>query len=89
MTSQLALFPTAALELQQVDTARRRRRRYHLAPCLSLFGDQGLLITWGSVGKRPRVRLETFATDRDRHARWHELLARRVAHGYRIQQPAR
>lgn len=85
MTSQLALFPTAALELQQIDTARRRRRRYHLAPCPSLFGDHGLLITWGSMGKRPRVRLETFTSERARHTRWQELLARRVSHGYRIQ----
>jgi predicted DNA-binding WGR domain protein len=85
MTGQLALFPTAALELQQIDTARRRRRRYHLAPCLSLFGDPGLLITWGSMGKRPRLRLETFSSTDDQHTRWQTLLARRVAHGYRIQ----
>ena len=87
MTNQLALFPAAPLELQQIDTARRRRRRYHLAPCQSLFGDVGLLITWGRMGKQPRVRLETFASDGARHARWQELVARRVSHGYRIQPP--
>lgn len=85
MSNELALLPTAAVELQQIDPSRRRRRRYHIAPCRSLFGDHGLLITWGSMGRRPRVRLETFASDRDRHARWRELLARRAAHGYRIE----
>jgi predicted DNA-binding WGR domain protein len=85
MSNELALFPAAELELQQVDTSRGRRRRYRIAPCLSLFGGHALLITWGSLGKRPRVRLETFPNEGDRHARWQELLARRVAHGYRIE----
>jgi predicted DNA-binding WGR domain protein len=72
-----------ALELQQIDPARRRARRYHMSLCRSLFGEHGLLITWGRVGKQPRVRLETFGTAAELDARWRQLLARRTSHGYR------
>lgn len=71
-----------ALELRQVDPARGRARRYHVAESRSLFGERALLITWGRIGSAPRVRLETFANEAELEARWSELLARRDAHGY-------
>jgi predicted DNA-binding WGR domain protein len=77
----------AALELRQIDHARRRARRYHLAEDLSLFGDCGLIVTWGRIGRTPRVRFEPFASPSELEARWHELLARRLAHGYHIHLP--
>lgn len=70
------------LELRQVDPKRCRARRYRIAECSSLFGESALLITWGRIGGRTRVRLETFASRTELDARWHELLARRDAHGY-------
>jgi predicted DNA-binding WGR domain protein len=70
------------LEFRQVDPARGRSRRYRLAESRSLFGELALLITWGRIGAQPRVRVETFASEVARVARWEELLARRSAHGY-------
>jgi predicted DNA-binding WGR domain protein len=76
------LMSRPALELQQVDRACGRARRYHVAESRSLFGELALLITWGRIGSKPRVRLETFASESELSARWNELLARRNAHGY-------
>jgi len=77
-----------ALELRQVDPVRHRVRRYHIAECRSLFGEHSLLITWGCIGRRARIRLETFGSAAKLDERWHELLARRGSHGYIIQPSA-
>jgi predicted DNA-binding WGR domain protein len=74
--------PIRALELRQLEPKRGRARRYHMAKCHSLFGDLSLLITWGRIGGPTRVRLETFTSVDRLEARWEELLARRIAHGY-------
>jgi predicted DNA-binding WGR domain protein len=79
---------TRSLELRQVDPMRHRARRYHIAECRSLFGEHGLLITWGRIGGPARVRLETFTSEDELDGRWQELIARRSAHGYRIQASA-
>jgi predicted DNA-binding WGR domain protein len=76
-----------AVELRQIDSRRRRARRYHMAPARSLFGEPGLLITWGRIGQKPRLRFEAFASEAELDARWCELLARRRAHGYRLDSP--
>lgn len=70
------------LELRQVDPARGRARRYHLARSRSLFGERAILITWGRIGRPARVRIETFGSEAKLQKRWQELLARRRAHGY-------
>ena len=70
------------LELRQVDAARGRARRYHLAQSRSLFGERAILITWGRIGRPARVRIETFVSEAKLRERWRELLARRRAHGY-------
>jgi len=70
------------VELRSIDSARVRARRYYLAECRSLFGEPALLITWGRIGRLPRVRLETFAFAEALLERREELLARRSAHGY-------
>ena len=77
------------LELRQIDPARGRARRYHLAESQSLFGDLAIFISWGRIGKPPRVRLETFANEAARSTRWDELLARRNAHGYVLHPSSR
>lgn len=79
--------PMPTLELRSIDSSRRRARRYHLAECRSLFGEAGLLITWGRIGARARVRIETFATFGELAERGEELLARRNAHGYQLYPP--
>jgi len=78
------------IAMQQVDPRRRRARMYHLAESTSLFGERGLIVTWGSIGRSPRVRFEPFDSDEALEHRWRELLARRAAHGYRVcdAQPA-
>lgn len=70
------------LELRQIDPARGRARRYHLARSRSLFGESAILITWGRIGRPARVRIETFTNEAKAKARWQELLTRRRAHGY-------
>lgn len=74
--------PRPALELRQIDPARRRARRYHIAEDVSLFGERGLVIAWGRIGRPARVRFESFTDEAELEARWQELLARRRAHGY-------
>lgn len=75
------------LELRQIDPARGRARRYHLARSRSLFGESAILITWGRIGRPARVRIETFRSEAKLRARWSELLARRHAHGYQQEPP--
>ena len=78
-----------ASDWRHIDPSRARARRYHLSECRSLFGERALLITWGRIGKRPHVRLETFRTEAALEARRAELQARRQAHGYqRCAAPA-
>jgi predicted DNA-binding WGR domain protein len=80
---QLSELPTFfEVELRQVDRVRGRARRYHVSKARSLFGEAGLLITWGRIGSRARVRLETFASEAELTARWRELITRRTSHGY-------
>src|SRR5262245_53316193 len=74
-----------AIEWRQIDPARGRARRYFIVECRSLFGDPGLLVTWGRIGRPTRVRLETFGSASMLAARWRELVSRRNAHGYEIQ----
>lgn len=68
--------------LKQVEPCRRRARVYHLAESNSLFGARGLVVTWGRIGRPPRVRFEAFSSGVELAERWDELLARRLAHGY-------
>lgn len=82
--SQNLSMSRSAIELHQVDPARGRARRYHVAESRSLFGELALLITWGRIGSTPRVRLETFMNESELAARWTELLTRRQAHGYAL-----
>lgn len=72
------------IKLTSIDPSRDRARRYHLAICRSLFDGYALLITWGRIGRLPRVRVETFETLAELEARRTELLARRRAHGYEL-----
>ena len=69
-------------ELHLIDPKRGCARRYHIAEGRSLFGQPALLITWGRIGARARVRLETFTDADTLDARRRQLLARRRAHGY-------
>jgi predicted DNA-binding WGR domain protein len=77
-------FDADALELCQVDQERGRARQYWIARCHSLFDEPSLGITWGRIGRAPRLRLETFPDGASRDARWKLLLRRRAAHGYRV-----
>lgn len=76
--------PRPPVELRQLDPSRNRARMYRLAESSSLFGERGLMITWGRIGRAPRVRFEPIESDAALHARWSELLKRRLAHGYEL-----
>jgi len=82
MIQQYASNQPAALELRQIDPARRRFRRYRVTECRTLFGESCLLIEWGRIGRAPRLRSETFSSPAALSARKRELLARRRRHGY-------
>jgi predicted DNA-binding WGR domain protein len=77
--------PSPVLELRSVDPARGRARRYRMAVCRTLFGELGLLITWGRIGGPTRVRLEAFESAAELAERQQQLLARRSAHGYEVR----
>jgi predicted DNA-binding WGR domain protein len=79
----------SALAMRSVDRLRGRFRSYHVSECRSLFGEPALFVTWGTIGRTPRTRLETFASEEMRAGRWSQLLARRSAHGYTVNTGAR
>jgi predicted DNA-binding WGR domain protein len=74
----------APMAFRQIDPSRRRARMYHLAEAISLFGERGIVISWGGIGRAPRVRFEPFKSKAALEKRWHELVVRRLAHGYQL-----
>ena len=84
MRSKHVKTANTGTELRQIDVGRNRFRRYHMSECCSLFGELGLLIAWGRIGRAPRVRVEIFLSAARRQARWTELLTRRDQHGYAV-----
>lgn len=70
------------VELRQIDPARRRFRTYRMTESITLFGELCLVIEWGRLGGRARLRSETFPDARSLAKRRDELLARRRRHGY-------
>lgn len=70
------------VELRHIDRKRNRFRVYALTTCRTLFGELALMITWGRIGSRLRVRCESFAEAAALVRRRDELLARRRRHGY-------
>ncbi len=62
----------------------QRFRRYRITECRSLFGEPCLVIEWGDIGRRGRVRSEAFTSSAALANRKPELLARRRRHGYVI-----
>jgi predicted DNA-binding WGR domain protein len=82
MTKELDVHEDGAVELRQIDPARRRFRRYRITECRSLFGEPCLIIEWGGIGRRGRLRSETFESPSALGHRKRQLLARRRRHGY-------
>jgi predicted DNA-binding WGR domain protein len=72
----------SALELRLIDPLRNRFRIYRLGEQPTLFGEEALVVEWGRIGGRLRVRSETFAERESLSRRRRELLARRHRHGY-------
>jgi predicted DNA-binding WGR domain protein len=70
------------IELRRVERLRNCFRYYRIAEGRTLFGEPCLMIQWGRIGGRLRVRVETFAGRSSLSARRAELLARRRRHGY-------
>ena len=70
------------IELKLVDPSRNRHRHYAITETRTLFGEPCLVITWGRIGRRCRVRTEVFTSREDLAQRRDELLERRRQHGY-------
>ena len=72
------------IELKLVDPSRNRYRHYAITETITLFCEPCLVITWGRIGRRCRIRTEVFATREDLALRRDELLVleRRRQHGY-------
>jgi predicted DNA-binding WGR domain protein len=76
----------AAIDLRLIDPPRNRFRHYCIRQGRTLFGEPFLVIEWGRVGRRLRVREETFADGLSLEQRRGELLARRRRHGYVVSE---
>ena len=70
------------IELKLVDAIRNRHRQYGITEGRTLFGEPCLIIAWGRIGNRCRVRTEVFSSRGDLARRRDELLRRRRQHGY-------
>jgi predicted DNA-binding WGR domain protein len=70
------------VEFRQVDPGRHRFRKYLLSQQRTLFGQMDLVIHWGRIGQRLRMRCETFADLASLEHRCDELAELRRQHGY-------
>jgi len=75
------------MELRSVDPARNRQRRYALSIQYRVDGGAELVIAWGRIGQRARVRVESFESVIDLRRRYAALLARRRRHDYQQVAP--
>ena len=71
------------IEFRQIDPRRNRFRRYLLSQQCTLFGEVDLVIRWGRIGHRLRMRSETFRDVISLERRRDELVRLRQQHGYR------
>jgi len=69
------------IELKLVDATRNRHRQYGITEGRTLFGEPCLVIAWGRIGSRCRVRTEVFGSCGDLVHRRDEPLARRRQYG--------
>jgi len=76
----------ALLELRSVDPARNRYRIYRLREVRTLFGEVGLVVEWGRIGRPLRVREELFRDAEALERRRAELLGRRRRSGYVVAE---
>lgn len=70
------------LEFRLVDRERQRFRLYGITEARTLFGEACLVIAWGRIGTKLRVRTETFDEGTSLARRWRELVGRRRRKGY-------
>jgi predicted DNA-binding WGR domain protein len=70
------------LYLRSVEPTRNRFRAFTMVESRSLWGEPALLVSWGRLGSRPRVRVETFPDVRTLERRRAALLKTRLRHGY-------
>jgi len=77
----------AVVEFRQIDPRRNRFRKYLLSQQATLFGQMDLVIHWGRIGRRLRMRSETFGDQAALERRWDELSQLRRHHGYVVVCP--
>lgn len=70
------------LEFRLIDRARQRFRLYGITEARTLFGEACLVIAWGRIGTKLRVRTETFGEGTSLERRRRELVGRRRRKGY-------
>jgi len=70
------------MELRSVDANSNRRRRYGIVVQQQLDGSCELIVTWGRIGGRSRIRVERFESTLQMQRRLGALLTRRKRHGY-------
>lgn len=81
-TNDLLLMPQVAL--RRIEPARNCFRQYAIAEIRTLFEENALLISWGRIGKKQRIRCEAFASKLGRDLRKKKLLIARLRHGYAV-----
>lgn len=71
-----------SIHMRLFDPAHDKLRLYALHEQMTLFGCPELLIEWGRLGHKQRLRIERFESRLQLDKRKHELLLRRRRHGY-------
>lgn len=71
-----------SVELLKVIPAENCYRRYRVSERALLCGGFELILEWGRIGARTRIKSQVFQTLAELHARRREVLAIRMRHGY-------
>lgn len=70
------------IHMRMFDPSKDKLRLYALHEQMTLFGAPELLIEWGRLGHRQRLRVERFESKDMLDKRKRELIGRRRRHGY-------
>lgn len=66
-----------------IDPEANKARWYYMTTSKDLFGDTVLIRRWGRINRRGQERFETFESDEALEKAVHQIIKRRLQHGYR------
>ena len=73
------------VHLESVDESRNRFRYYGVRVAPNLFGDRSVIVEWGRIGSRGRMRILASGPAADMVRRAEKLVARKQKRGYAVR----